>query len=114
MSTIFDRIDQFFESEVVPFFENFFKTAGADLIAALTPIATTVVSQLADELVQSAGNPTAFANAAGKTLQAVAQQAEAAGIQATGAALLQVTQQAIAGLQPQVSKTVAVTATPAP
>jgi hypothetical protein len=108
--SIWTDIDNFLKGTVEPAIAAFFKTAETDLVTALTPIATSAVSQLSTALIASAGNPTAFATAAGQVLTSIASQAEAAGIEATGAAILSTASTAIAALQPTATATV--TATP--
>jgi len=110
MTTVWQKIEDFFKTEVEPALAGFFNTAEADLIAALTPLATEAVQELSDALSASAGNPTAFATAAGQVLTSLASKAEAASVEATGAALLQTATAAIAAIQPP---TVTATVTPA-
>lgn len=100
MSTIWQKIEDFLTNEIEPALAGFFSVAEADLIAALTPLATEAVRELGDDLSASAGNPATFATAAGQVLSSLAAKAEAASIEATGAALLQTAAAAIAAIQP--------------
>ena len=99
MTTIWQRIDAFL-GEAEAELAGFFSTAEADLVSALTPLATEAVRELSDALSASAGNPAAFATAAGQVLTSLAGKAEAAAVEATGAALLQTATAAIAAIQP--------------
>jgi hypothetical protein len=109
--SIWQKIEDFFTNEVEPALAGFFNTAENDLIDALTPIASQAVQELSTALSQSAGKPAAFASAAGQVLSSLATKAEAAGIEATGAAILQTATAAIAAIQPP---KVTATVTPPP
>lgn len=111
MSNIWQKIEDFLTNEVEPVLAGFFSTAESDLIAALTPLASEAVREVGDALSASAGNPTAFVAAAGQVLTSLAAKAEAASIEATGAAILQTATAAIAAIQPP---KVTTTITPAP
>lgn len=109
MSNFFQKVEDFFTNEVWPDLKNFFTAAEEDVVAALTPIMSSVVAQETTALAQSAGNLTAFAAASGKILSAAATQAEAAGVTATGAALLQSFTNVIAQIQPTANVSVSAT-----
>lgn len=100
MTTIWQKIEDFFTNEVEPALAGFFSVAEADLIATLTPLATEAVRELSDGLSASAGNPAAFAAVAGQVLSSLATKAAAASVEATGAALLQTATAAISAIQP--------------
>lgn len=111
MTTLWQKIETFFTTEVEPALAGFFHLAEPAVIDALTPLASAAVQEEYTALSSSVGNLGAFATASGSILANLASKAEAAGVEATGAALLQTATAAIAAIQPP---TVTATVTPAP
>lgn len=109
MSNILEKLWGFIKNDVEPELAKFFSVAEDAVIDALTPIFAETVREEQAALVASAGDPVKFAEASATILSSAAAKAVAAGIEATGAALLQALAAAIAAIDPPT-----VTATIAP
>lgn len=115
MSNILQKLWDLITNEIEPALAGFFSKAEPEIIEALTPIFNSVITQEQAALTASAGDPVKFAEASAVILTKAAASAVEAGIEATGAALLQVLTAAVAAIEPPtVTVTVAAPTTPAP
>lgn len=111
MTTIWQKIETFFTTEVEPAIAGFFSAAEPDIIDAITPILSNAVRQEQAALSASAGDIVKFAEASAPILASAAAAIVEAGVEATAAALLQAFTAAVAAIQPP---TVTAVVTPAP
>lgn len=110
MSNILEKLWAIITNDIEPELAKFFSIAEDTVLDALTPIFSETVREEQDALVASAGDPVKFAAASATILSSAATKAVTAGIEATGAALLQALAAAVAAIEPP---TVTATITPA-